>query len=181
METTSFSANTKSPLGIYASSPHERLINEVANEINKSSMYISNGYRKVGDYIADTTIKITDPKNIRLELLNLIEKYQTDWQQIDPYEKEARFHIEFIRIHPFEDGNGRTARLLLNYNLLKQQIAPIVITNDLLEYYEEYIKNEDIKGMCNLFKIQSLKEQQVLNILYEEYQQTKEKNSMKRR
>ncbi len=39
----------------------------------------------------------------------------------------ARLHHDFIRIHPFDDGNGRVARLLLNYVLLRIGLPPLVI------------------------------------------------------
>ena len=65
--------------------------------------------------------------------------------------KGSEIHIEFIRIHPFEDGNGRTSRLLLNFNLLKQRLA-LVITEDLAEYYHTYIRDNDVEGMANLLE-----------------------------
>lgn len=39
----------------------------------------------------------------------------------------ARLHHEFIRIHPFDDGNGRVVRLLLNYVLLRAGLLPLVV------------------------------------------------------
>jgi Fic family protein len=39
----------------------------------------------------------------------------------------ARVHHEFIRIHPFDDGNGGVVRLLLNYVLLKARLLPIIV------------------------------------------------------
>jgi Fic family protein len=39
----------------------------------------------------------------------------------------ARLHHDFIRIHPFDDGNGRVVRLLLNYVLLRAGLLPMVI------------------------------------------------------
>ena len=81
---------------------------------------------------------------------------------INIFEQEARFHIGFIRIQPFADGNKRTARLILNANLLHKKIAPVIITEDLLEYYYSYIENYDVEGMENLFRIQSKKQEQII-------------------
>ena len=39
----------------------------------------------------------------------------------------AHAHHAFIRIHPFDDGNGRVVRLLLNYVLLRAGLLPIVV------------------------------------------------------
>ncbi|WP_373233460.1 Fic family protein [Cohnella sp.] len=51
-------------------------------------------------------------------------------------ERSALLHIEFVKIHPFVDGNGRTARLLLNVELMKNGYPPIVIEKeDRAEYY----------------------------------------------
>lgn len=143
----------------------------IADMINADSIYVSNGYRKegIGDFIVDTNIPISKSSSISSEMKNLLNNYYGQWQDLDSFEREARFHIGFIRIHPFEDGNGRTSRLLLNYNLLCQGLAPVIITTDFLEYYHTYIKENDYLGLANLFKIQSTKENKIIDKLWEDY------------
>ena len=54
-----------------------------------------------------------------------------------PVERAARLHVDFVKIHPFVDGNGRTARLLMNFDLMKAGYQPVVIrAADRLAYYE---------------------------------------------
>lgn len=162
-------------LGTNSENLTEEIIINTANIINASSLYISSGYRKIGEILADSDIPISKPEQIQDDIKNLIHEYYYDWKDIDPYEREARFHIKFIRIHPFEDGNGRTARLLLNSNLLNQNLAPIIITDDLDEYYKSYIHDESVEGMTNLFKIQAKKEMKV----FEELKMSYSLNSVK--
>lgn len=46
-------------------------------------------------------------------------------------------HAEFVRIHPFSDGNGRTSHMIMNYQLMKAGFLPISIAKETrLEYYE---------------------------------------------
>lgn len=145
----------------------EEIIMNTANTINRSSIYICNGYRTTGKTIVDTDIPISDPIHIAEDMNQLLNRYDTIWKNINPYEREARFHIDFIRIHPFEDGNGRTGRLILNFNLLKQNLPPVIITSDLEEQYKSYIRNQDVEGMTHLFQVQSKKEQEIFKQLYE--------------
>lgn len=147
----------------------EQIIIKVANLINNSSIYISDGYRNYGEYIADSNIPLSKPKDIHNDLLKLINNYYHNWNDMDPFEREAKFHIDFIRIHPFEDGNGRTARLLLNFNLLSQNLPPVIITDNLDNDYKSYIRDKNIQGMANMFRIQSQKEKEVFDKLYEQY------------
>ena len=49
--------------------------------------------------------------------------------------REAKFHIEFERIHPFEDGNGRTGRIILNKHLIDYGFAPIIIPPEIRTQY----------------------------------------------
>ena len=70
-------------------------------------------------------------------------------------EREAKFHIEFERIHPFEDGNGRTGRIILNKNLIANELAPILITPEMRSIYISCINNQDYKQLGNLIFILS--------------------------
>lgn len=46
---------------------------------------------------------------------------------LHPIELAALLHYKFVCIHPFDDGNGRVSRLLMNYILLKNNLPPVVI------------------------------------------------------
>lgn len=54
-----------------------------------------------------------------------------------PIEHAARVHVDFVGIHPFVDGNGRTSRLLMNLELMKAGYPPVVIpVEQRLRYYQ---------------------------------------------
>ena len=62
----------------------------------------------------------------------------------------AESHWSFLRIHPFDDGNGRTARLLANYVLLRNNLPPIVIKSDDRDRYIGGLQNADVGRMLPL-------------------------------
>lgn len=62
----------------------------------------------------------------------------------------AQSHWSFLRIHPFDDGNGRTARLLANYVLLRNSLPPIVIKSVERDRYLSGLQNADIGQMLPL-------------------------------
>lgn len=64
--------------------------------------------------------------------------YEENKNVLHPVELAALFHFKFVFIHPFADGNGRTARLLLNLILMQNGYPPIILKadpQDRLEYY----------------------------------------------
>jgi hypothetical protein len=59
--------------------------------------------------------------------MNDLMKWYNDNIELNPVELAAQLHYRFVRIHPFDDGNGRVARLLMNYVLLKAGYPPVII------------------------------------------------------
>lgn len=90
----------------------------------------------------------------------LMEKliYRCDeWKEkYHPIIVASLLHAEFVKIHPFIDGNGRTARLLMNFEAMKNGYPPIIIkVKDRLKYYEALDKgavNGDYTDFVKLVK-----------------------------
>ncbi len=74
--------------------------------------------------------------NVPYEMQKLIDQYQA-WQGFHPVVRACFLHGELVKIHPFIDGNGRTARLLLNFELIQSGYPPVVIkTENRADYYD---------------------------------------------
>ena len=137
----------------------QELIIKLANTINKHSEYISDGYRKIGkNHKLDDKFPISDPEDIEKDMEKLLENYYGKWSSLDIFEREALFNIEFLRIHPFEDGNGRTSRLILNFNMLRQLHAPIIIPEHMRSEYFYARDYNDVNWIKNMFEDRSKKE-----------------------
>lgn len=131
------------------SSFDERLIKELNKRINQD-IKDTDGYRKVQVFIRGSELIPPSPDKIPNLMNYFVYNYNNDNQ--DLFVKIAQFHIEFEKIHPFEDGNGRTGRILINYELIKNNKMPIVIAKDDRVKYFELLRNEDIKELAKWFK-----------------------------
>jgi len=67
--------------------------------------------------------------------------------------------IQFERIHPFSDGNGRTGRMVLNYSLLQQGFPPLIIEKESKAQYIEFLGNQDVDGFVQFARETLEKEQ----------------------
>ncbi len=76
---------------------------------------------------------------------DLFEWYESSGG-IHPIEKAAHFHHRFVHIHPFVDGNGRTARLLMNLILMQHGYPPAVIRAENRARYYETLRIADEIG-----------------------------------
>lgn len=66
-----------------------------------------------------------------------VETVEKEWSKCHPVERATKVHAEFVKVHPFIDGNGRTSRLLMNYELMKAGFPPSVIkATDRARYYD---------------------------------------------
>jgi Fic family protein len=66
----------------------------------------------------------------------------------------VRAHAEIVRIHPFEDGNGRTARLCAGLLLVELGLRPVPIEAVKQEYTEAlntYFREHDLGPLLDLF------------------------------
>ncbi|WP_020618995.1 Fic family protein [Paenibacillus daejeonensis] len=73
------------------------------------------------------------------QMEQLIQWYQQNKDHIHPVELATRLHFQFVYIHPFTDGNGRTARLLMNLVLMGYGFPPAIVKAESglrLQYYE---------------------------------------------
>ena len=94
-------------------------------------------YRKENVYISGAKHTPPDPIHIPTEMENLIEWHKTEAQTMHPVERAAMLHSKFVGIHPFVDGNGRTSRLLMNLELMKNGFPPAVLqVESRREYYD---------------------------------------------
>lgn len=93
-------------------------------------------YRNVEVRITGAGHKPPVPSEMYRQIKNFFADlpYKTDLNAI---ELAAWTHAEFVRIHPFTDGNGRTSRMIMNYQLLSNGFLPVSIAKEnRLEYFE---------------------------------------------
>lgn len=139
----------------------EKLIKQFHYEL-KSGVFEdrANGYA-IGDYKQRPNMigmyQTTRPKNVAREMFLLMECYNS--QKVD-IAILAEFHARYEGIHPFQDGNGRTGRLIIFRECLKNGIVPIIIENanrnEYLEGLKEYREEKKLDKLIGLFE----KEQQ---------------------
>jgi len=82
--------------------------------------------------------RFASPEETPAKMADLIEWYRKEAEKegVNPILLAAEFHYRYIRIHPFDDGNGRTARILMNFILLKFGYPPVIIkTEDKANYF----------------------------------------------
>lgn len=80
------------------------MIRNIGNLINREKGI--EGFRKINVYPGDNaSFTPVIPYQIYPYLYSLIDNYYNVWNLLDPFLREAMFHINFMRIHPFEDEN----------------------------------------------------------------------------
>lgn len=139
---------------------------DIAEIVNKNLNYFDKGFRKVGVEVRGAPFFPPSAKNVMPEMYNLFDCYYNVWNILPVYEREARFHIRYIHIHPFEDGNGRTGRIITSYNLCNHNKAPIIISSRERKKYFTYINNNDIDSLALFFEKKSKEELEVMLELY---------------
>lgn len=98
-----------------------------------------------------------------IQIKNFYDDLRWKKDALNPIEYAAWTHAEFVRIHPFIDGNGRTSRLLMNYQLMSAGFLPVSIAKEnRLDYYnalETYAVRGELGEFADL--VAELEEEQL--------------------
>lgn len=98
-------------------------------------------WRPVNVYIRGSMHVFPHHSQVRRLMLELLKWYEDNRELIHPVELAAKFHTKFTTVHPFADGNGRMARLLMNYIL---QLNSCPFTNIPLNKRSTYMKTQAV-------------------------------------
>lgn len=109
------------------------------------SRVILPNYLKVESLINSYILEYNDTFN-KYDLINNPESIKEFIKDLSLY------HIKFERIHPFIDGNGRTGRLILNFEMLRKKLLPINIKFEDRENYYKAFENYDSNGDISLME-----------------------------
>lgn len=127
----------------------ERDLKQIHYLVFKSSGKEDAGrYRRLSIEISGSQHKPPKPYLIDEKMGNLFKWLRTNENKIHPIELAAVFHHRLTSIHPFINGNGRTARLVMNFLLMQHGYPPIIVKADgpsETEYYQT-LESGDITG-----------------------------------
>ncbi|UTW61489.1 Fic family protein [bacterium SCSIO 12741] len=83
------------------------------------------------------------PEETAMRMGDLLNWFKTNRDQLHPIELGALFHHKFLEIHPFDDGNGRVARLIMNYVFYSSGFPPVIIKSSDKENYLVALRKSD--------------------------------------
>lgn len=97
--------------------------------------------------------------NLDYRLTNTVDK-------IEKLKIILEAHIDFERIHPFADGNGRTGRLIMIYLLLQENIIPFIITVENRNKYIDILRKQDVESFFLMAQeLQDFEEKKIEGLL----------------
>ena len=126
-----------------------RLIREFHSLVLNDDIENRGKFKQSNNEILGAGFETTPYYLVEEKLTELIEKYNSN--KVDNLvTKVSHFHADFEKIHPFIDGNGRTGRLLLNLELMKNGYPITVIRNEEREEYYTALETAQVKSNYEL-------------------------------
>lgn len=131
-------------------------IKNIAIVINKNIDEID-GFRKERVFIKGAEHIPPEPAYVPQLVQELLYDYRKNMSD-DIFHKLAEFHLRFERIHPFKDGNGRTGRVLLAKEFMKNGYPPLIIPFDDRAKYMTLLAAQNVEGLAVFMKERILRE-----------------------
>lgn len=114
--------------------------NENAGEYRKSNVLISGSRHKPVEHFL-----------VQERMMELIDWYRENKDKLHPVKLAAEFHFKYVYIHPFIDGNGRSARLLMNLILMRNGYPITVIKTENRDIYMKALEKASVDDDTNDF------------------------------
>ena len=112
---------------------------------------IAGRFRGPGEYVRVGTHIAPAPEQIETMLQSMIVSFESELT-IHIAIRVARLHLAFEHIHPFNDGNGRIGRVLINHALSRHGFPPVIVRNKGKERYYAMLRQYDLTGKITLFE-----------------------------
>ncbi len=103
-------------------------------------------YRNVQVFITGVLWFPPEPAEVHKRMASLLSWYTKNKKKLHPMILASYFHIEFEKIHPFVDGNGRVGRLLMNFILHKNKYPMLNIPNKIKYKYYKALEKAQTKS-----------------------------------
>ena len=103
---------------------------------SKKDWFAVGDYKKFPNEVGN--MKTPLPEEVDNLMKDLLKEYNSKKEKT--FEDILDFHVQFERIHPFQDGNGRIGRLIMFKECLKYNIVPFIIEDNLKMFYYRGLK-----------------------------------------
>jgi len=128
-------------------------------------------WRKKKIFVTGTDYVFPAPNDLENLMLRLEAWIKSERAQMHPVEFAAMLHLKFVTIHPYIDGNGRVARLLMNTALIQDgymlAIIPPISRSDYLGSIRQYQQKEQEEDFCNFIAERVFEtEKEVMRLLH---------------
>ena len=125
---------------------HQMLIGGINDQI-------AGRFRTKGEYVRVGTHIAPAPEHVERMIETTLVEYTSDHNSYF-LDKIGKFHLEFETIHPFNDGNGRIGRVLINYQLQRLGFPSVIVRDrEKKEYYQAFGDYRDSKDTKTMEKI----------------------------
>jgi len=132
------------------------LIKEIHGDLTDRLQYDKGQFKKNENMILGAEFQTSSPTETPMLITQLVDNLNYRLEQVQTNEDKLiailDTHIQFERIHPFSDGNGRTGRMIMNYSLLQEGFPPLIIEKETKARYVELLATQDVASFFTFAK-----------------------------
>lgn len=120
--------------------PHVKQLHSILKNNTSDSQkpwFAVGDYKRLANEVGGE--ETVQPHDVHKRMKTLLAEYNANKHVT--FDNILDFHVQFERIHPFQDGNGRVGRLLIFWQCLQSGIVPFIITEELRMFYYRGLQN----------------------------------------